>query len=124
MKTAKSVCLAGTLTALAGKSIKDFTTAGITLDQLYRQRGSDGRIWGQVLDTQKLGTVLQYRGALDEVIPTTTEDAVRTAYCAAGVRTGWKIYAGDHLLTDNQAVGDVVSWLGDRFAGRPARSDC
>ncbi|WP_405672003.1 lipase family protein [Streptomyces canus] len=87
-----------------------------------------------MLDAQKLdvnlGTygitfpVLQYRGALDEVIPTASEDAVRTAYCAAGVRTGWKIYAGDHLLADNQAVGDVVSWLGDRFAGRPVRSDC
>ncbi|MFF7562781.1 lipase family protein [Streptomyces pseudovenezuelae] len=134
VQTAKSVCLAGTVTALAGKSIKDFTTAGLTLDQLYRQSGSDGRTWGQVLDAQKLGVnlgtyriafpVLQYRGALDEVIPTATEDAVRSAYCAAGVSTGWKIYAGDHLLTDNQAVGDVVSWLGDRFAGRPARSDC
>jgi len=134
VKTAKSVCVAGTVTALAGKSIRDFTTAGLTLDQLYRQRGSDGRTWGQVLDAQKLGVnlaahritfpVLQYRGALDEVIPTATEDAVRTAYCAAGVRTGWKVYPGDHLLTDNQAVGDVVSWLGDRFAGRPARNDC
>ncbi|MER6493532.1 MULTISPECIES: lipase family protein [Streptomyces] len=134
VRTAKSVCLVGTVTALAGKSIKDFTTAGLTLDQLYQQRGSDGRTWGQVLDAQKLGVnlgtyrigfpVLQYRGALDEVIPTATEDAVRTAYCAAGVRTGWKIYPGDHLLTDNQAVGDVVSWLGDRFAGRAAQDDC
>ncbi|MFI0513469.1 lipase family protein [Streptomyces sp. WSLK1-5] len=134
VKTARSVCLVGTVTGLAGKSIKDFTTAGLTLDQLYQQRGSDGRTWGQVLDAQKLGVnlaahrigfpVLQYRGALDEVIPTATEDAVRAAYCAAGVRTGWKIYPGDHLLTDNQAVGDVVSWLGDRFAGRAARSDC
>ncbi|MEU0412650.1 lipase family protein [Streptomyces griseorubiginosus] len=134
VKTAKSVCLVGTVTALAGKSIRDFTTAGLTLDQLYQQRGSDGRTWGQVLDAQKLGVnlgtykiafpVLQYRGALDEVIPTATEDAVRTAYCAAGVKTGWKIYPGDHLLTDNQAVGDVVTWLGDRFAGRPAQNDC
>ena len=134
VRTAKSVCLVGTVTALAGKSIRDFTTAGLTLDQLYQQPGSDGRTWGQVLDAQKLGVnlgtyriafpVLQYRGALDEVIPTATEDAVRTAYCAAGVRTGWKIYPGDHLLTDNQAVGDVVTWLGDRFAGRPARNDC
>ncbi|NEB05842.1 lipase family protein [Streptomyces sp. SID13726] len=134
VRTAKSVCLAGTVTALAGKSIKDFTTAGLTLDQLYQQRGTDGRTWGQVLDAQKLGVnlgtyriafpVLQYRGALDEVIPTATEDAVRTAYCAADVRTGWKVYPGDHLLTDNQAVGDVVSWLGDRFAGRAAQSDC
>ncbi|MDQ1071219.1 hypothetical protein QFZ32_006659 [Streptomyces canus] len=39
VKTAKSVCLAGTLTALAGKSIKDFTTAGLTLDQLYHLPG-------------------------------------------------------------------------------------
>lgn len=134
VKTAKSVCLVGTVTALAGRSLKDFTTAGLTLDQLYQQSGSDGRTWGQVLDAQKLGVnlgthrigfpVLQYRGALDEVIPTATEDAVRTAYCAAGVKTGWKIYPGDHLLTDNQAVGDVVTWLGDRFAGRTARNDC
>ncbi|WP_020137340.1 lipase family protein [Streptomyces sp. 351MFTsu5.1] len=133
VRTAKSVCLVGTVTALAGRSLKDFTTAGLTLDQLYQQRGSDGRTWGQVLDAQKLGVnlgtyrirfpVLQYRGALDEVIPTATEDAVRTAYCAAGVRTGWKIYPGDHLLTDNQAVGDVVSWLGARFAGRAAQND-
>ncbi|MGC0403917.1 dienelactone hydrolase [Streptomyces sp. SAI-126] len=134
VRTAKSVCLVGTVTALAGRSIKDLTTAGLTLDQLYRQRGSDGRTWGDVLDAQKLGVdlgtykitfpVLQYRGALDEVIPTATEDAVRAAYCAAGVSTGWKIYPGDHLLADNQAVGDVVSWLGDRFAGKAARSDC
>jgi triacylglycerol lipase len=134
VKTAKSVCLAGTVTALAGKSLKDLTTDALTLDQLYQQRGSDGRTWGQVLDAQKLGVglaahriifpVLQYRGALDEVIPTATEDAVRADYCAAGVKTGWKIYAGDHLLTDNQAVGDVVAWLGDRFAGRAAQNDC
>ena len=49
---------------------------------------------------------------------------VRGPYCAAGITTAWKTYPGDHLLTDNQAVGDVVSWLGDRFAGRAAQGDC
>ena len=56
MRTAKSVCLVGTTAALAGKHISDFTTGKLTLDQLYQQRGSDGRTWGQVLDAQRLGT--------------------------------------------------------------------
>ena len=140
VRTATSVCLAGTTIMLAGKRISDLTTGGLSLEQLYQQRGTDGSTWGQVLDAQRLGVdvgpassqarhrvpfpVLQYRGLLDEVIPTSTEDATRAAYCAAGITTSWRTYPGDHLLTDNQAIGDVVSWLGDRFADRPARNDC
>jgi len=140
VQTAKSVCLAGTTTLLAGKHISDLTTGRLSLDQLYQQRGSDGRTWGQVLEAQRLGAgvgpansrahypvafpVLQYRGILDEVIPTSTEDATRSAYCTAGISTTWRTYPGDHLLTDNQAVGDVVNWFGDRFTDRPAQNDC
>ncbi|CBG68577.1 MULTISPECIES: lipase family protein [Streptomyces] len=138
--SAKSLCLAGTTATLAGKKLADYTKDGLSLDQLYQQRGTDGRTWGQVLDAQKLGVdvgpasttaryripfpVLQYRGLLDEVIPTSTEDATRAAYCSAGITTAWRTYPGDHLLTDNQAIGDVVNWFGDRFAGRTAQNDC
>lgn len=140
VRTASSVCLVGTTATLAGKHISDYTTDRLSLDQLYQQRGTDGRTWGQVLDAQRLGVdvgsassparyrvpfpVLQYRGLLDEVIPTSTEDATRAAYCSAGITTTWRTYLGDHLLTDNQAIGDVVSWLGDRFGGRAAQNDC
>jgi hypothetical protein len=139
MAKARTVCLVGTVTGFAGASISDYTTDKLTLEQLYALRGTDGRTWGETLDAQKLGVgvgtaataahritfpVMQYRGLLDEVIPTSTEDATREAYCAAGIPTTWKLYPGDHLLTDNEAVGDVVSWLGDRFRGQAAPGDC
>ena len=33
-------------------------------------------------------------------------------------------YLGDHLLTDNEAVNDMVSWLGARFQGVPTLDNC
>lgn len=137
---ARSGCLVDTLAGFAFADIGDYTTAGLTLDRFYAQAGSDGRTWGEVLDAQKLGVgvgvapagtayrigfpVLQYRGAFEEVIAISTEDATHQAYCAAGVPTAWKLYPGDHLLADNQAVDDVVGWLGERFAGHPETGDC
>ncbi|MEU3342967.1 hypothetical protein ABZ758_49895, partial [Streptomyces sp. NPDC006668] len=56
--------------------------------------------------------------------PVTCDFSLHTAHCTAGISTTWRMYPGDHLLTDNQAVGDVVNWFGDRFTGRPAQNDC
>jgi triacylglycerol lipase len=134
------VCLFGTLIDFAGADIANYTTDHLTLDQVYAQAGSDGVTWGQVVDAQKLGVniggpassakykisfpVLQYRGALEEIIPTSTEDATRQAYCTAGITTQWNLYVGDHLTTDNLAISDVITWFGQRFAGQAATGNC
>jgi predicted esterase len=68
--------------------------------------------------------VFQYRGLADEVIPASTEEATRAAYCAAGIPTQWNTYPGDHILADTEAIGDVMSWFAGRFAGLPAPSNC
>jgi hypothetical protein len=34
------------------------------------------------------------------------------------------LLACDHILTDNEAIGDVIGWLGDRFAGKPTAGNC
>ena len=44
--------------------------------------------------------------------------------CAMGVTTQLNGYPGDHALTQVLAQTDVVSWLGARFAGGPAPSNC
>lgn len=137
---AKTVCVAGTVVDFAGANISSYTTAGLTLDQIYALSGSAGVTWGQVVDEQKLGVdiggpwsnakyrigfpVLQYRGLAEEIIPTSTEDATRQAYCAAGITTQWNLYVGDHLTTDNLAISDVINWFGQRFAGQPATGNC
>lgn len=137
---AKSLCLVGTVSALALQKLEDNTEGGLGLEQIYALKGTDGKTWGQVIDEQKLGAdigrkgsgaryeigfpVLQYRGIAEEVIPTETEDATRKAYCSAGITTQWKLYPGEHLTTDQLAVSDAVAWLGDRFAGRPELGNC
>jgi triacylglycerol lipase len=136
----QTLCLVGTVARGSGAKSQDLTVGGLSLDQMFRLAGTDGVTWGQVVDAQKLGTgigtatssaryrigfpVLQYHGLLDEVIPTSVEDAVRAAYCQAGITTQQKLYLNDHALTDIEAIGDVVAWLSDRFAGRPATGDC
>jgi len=136
----RTLCLVGTVTRGVGAKVENLTIGGLNYDQLFRLAAPDGTTWGAVVDAQRLGVgvgpatstaryrigfpVLQYHGLLDEVIPTAVEDAVRTAYCRAGVNTRQRTYLADHLLTDSQAIGDVVSWLGDRFAGRPATGNC
>ena len=55
---------------------------------------------------------------------TATEDATHHAYCAAGITTQWNTYPGDHILTDTEAIGDVMSWFAGRFAGLPAAGNC
>ncbi|WP_197704532.1 lipase family protein [Jatrophihabitans sp. GAS493] len=65
----------------------------------------------------------QYRGALEEVINTQTEDATAKAYCASGITTQYRNnYFSEHLTTDNGAIGDVVKFLTDRFNGVSASS--
>ncbi|MGW8380999.1 lipase family protein [Streptomyces sp. ODS28] len=139
-KKITSHCLVGTLANFPMERVENLTKEGYSLDELYRLRGEDGTTWGEVVDRQKLGVgvgpkgsgahheldfpVFQYRGFADEVIPTKTEDATRAAYCKSGVPTKWKVYPGEHLTTDREAVDDVVKWLGERFTGKPATSDC
>ena len=124
----RTLCLTGTVAAGAGAKTENLTTDGLSLDQLFQ-------IWGGAVDAQKLGVglgtaytmrfpVLQYHGLLDEVVPTAVEDAVHAAYCQGGVTTQQNLYAADHLLADNQAIGDVVAWLTDRFGGRPTTGNC
>lgn len=140
LKKARSHCLTGTISTLAGQKIEDNTKDRLSLEQLYALKGTDGRTWGQVVDAQKLGVgigrpgsgaayeigfpVLQYRGALEEVIPVETEDATRKAYCKGNITTQWKVYPGEHLTTDQLAKDDTVKWLGDRFEGRPEFGNC
>ena len=68
--------------------------------------------------------LLQYHGLQDEVIPWTVESALHSKYCAMGVTTQLNSYPGDHVLTHVLAQTDVVNWLGARFAGSQAPSNC
>lgn len=117
-----SMCQAQGLLTFAGKRIQDYTVGGINPITQHK--------WQAVLNANDLGAtkpqvpLLQYHGLQDEVIPYSVETALHTQYCAMGVTTQLNGYVGDHVLTQVTAQTDVVNWLGNRFAGAQAPSNC
>ena len=82
------------------------------------------------INAQQLGTtkipvpLYQYHGQADEIIPLAQDIALKQQYCAEGVPDEFVLYPSEHIATQFQAAPEVVSWLGNRFAGQPAPSDC
>jgi hypothetical protein len=117
-----TMCQAQGLLTYAGKTIQDYTVGGVNPISQHK--------WQVVLNANDLGTIkpqvplLEYHGLQDEVIPYSVETALHSQYCAMGVTTQLNGYIGDHVLTQVVAQTDVVNWLGNRFAGAPAPSNC
>jgi hypothetical protein len=87
--------------------------------------------WQARLGQQKLGAtrpsfpVYQYHGAIDEIIPFDQAMQLRKTWCAAGVQHTWKTeLASEHLTGMLSGFGAGLTWLGDRFAGKPATNNC
>jgi hypothetical protein len=117
-----TMCQLQALASYAGQRIQDYTVGGIN--------PITEPAWQTVLNASDLGTMkpavplLQYHGLLDEVIPYRVESTLHAQYCAMGVKSELTGYLGDHVLTQVEAQSQVVSWIGDRFAGVAAPSNC
>jgi hypothetical protein len=117
-----TMCQIQGLLMFAGRKIQDYTVGGVN--------PISDPPWQAVLDENDLGgmkpdvPLLETHGLLDEVIPYGVEGRLHNEYCAMGVTTQLDSYLGDHVLTALLDQGDVVSWLGGRFAGRPAPDNC
>jgi hypothetical protein len=117
-----TMCQTQGLLTYAGHRIEDYTVGGV--NPINEPK------WQAVLNANDLGAVkprvplYQYHGLLDEVIPYAVEQTLHSQYCAMGVATQLTGYAGDHVLTQVLAQGDVASWIGARLAGAPAPRNC
>ncbi len=110
------------LATYAGKRIEDYTVGGVN--------PINDPPWQTVLNANDLGAikpdlpVLETHGLLDEIIPYSVEQSLHNQYCAMGVATQLNGYPGDHVLTALLDQTDTVNWISDRFAGKPAPSNC
>ncbi|MFI7320980.1 lipase family protein [Streptomyces venezuelae] len=75
--------------------------------------------------------VFQYHATQDALVEPNQADALHKAYCAQGVPLTWKTYdttgrppISDHLWPIQAANAEAMTYLADRFAGRPAATDC
>jgi hypothetical protein len=84
----------------------------------------------QVLTAQNLGTteipvpLYQYHGQADEFIPLDQAENLKTQYCSLGSNATFVAYPGEHITTQFQAAPFVLSWIGDRFAGKSTSGTC
>jgi alpha-beta hydrolase superfamily lysophospholipase len=69
--------------------------------------------------------VLLAQGDADERVAPASNHSMAARLCRAGDRVELRTYANaDHLGIVDAAGGEVLAWIGDRLAGRPARSTC
>jgi pimeloyl-ACP methyl ester carboxylesterase len=65
------------------------------------------------------------QGSTDTTVPQASSDALDKALCANGATVRYDVYQGlGHRPVVPAAMNDALEWVGARFAGRPAPSNC
>jgi hypothetical protein len=100
--------------------IADYTTVNPLADPRWQARLAENKLGA----TPPRAPIYLFHGVVDEIIPLSQAETLRRQYCAAGVQVTWATFIGEHVTTLVFSAGDVVNYLADRFAGKPARSNC
>lgn len=92
---------------------------------------TDTQPWKRLLAENTIGTlppgipVLIAQGKADDVVDPPVTKSYAKSLCAAGSRVEMLLYDGvGHGMISRDAAKPSVDWMADRFAGRPAPSDC
>ena len=71
------------------------------------------------------GPIYDYHSVFDELAPIGPDRELMKRYCAAGVKVQhYEDYVSEHIVLVATGWPAAISWLGDRFAGKPAPSNC
>jgi hypothetical protein len=119
--------VAGELLTFAFHTLAQYTTGHLTVQQALAI--GNGR---QVLDENSPGLpgadipvpVYNDRGIVDEIVPTSVEDATYHNLCATGTVVQAAVHPGEHLLTDDEAQQNVLQFIAQRLAGAPPVDSC
>jgi predicted esterase len=69
--------------------------------------------------------VLLLQGTTDTTVPKTSSDALDKALCANGATVRYEVYQGlGHRPVVPASANDALAWIGARFAGSAAPSNC
>src|SRR5690554_284508 len=125
METAKQQCVFESLFDVMNESISSYTVDNLTLDQLMTIPPVHETLVEQNLGKNRISVPLyQYHGQADEFIPLDQHIALKKQYCQKYSNVTFDLYPSEHIVTQFQAAPYVLSWLGDRFNGRPTLGNC
>jgi len=123
----------GELCIVSFDGISTFASVGMTRSDRYVTDLNPLRQpeWITRLDQNRLGgdapsaPVLLQHGLFDQIIPIDQARTLRDEWCAAGVDVTWKVHPfAEHLIGGILSVEPAVSFLRDRFGGRPPTTTC
>lgn len=116
------MCQAELAVTLAGRQLDEFTTSPDPLSEPVAQA---------VLADNALGgtgpniPVFLFHAYFDQLIPVAVGRQLKADYCAAGTKVKYyEDYTTEHIGLDITAAPAAVAYLADRFAGRPAPTNC
>lgn len=112
----------GTFTVeYAFRSMSEFTTVPELLDVPAVRRVIAENTMGQRVPG---APTYIYQGTHDELTITPPVDELVDTYCAAGSSVQYRKIFGEHITTAGTGVPGALAYLANRFAGKPAPSNC
>jgi hypothetical protein len=114
----QDACLGDTVVKYAGHKASEYATLPPSFDAFLRK----------ISPLNRPGTpsapVYDYHGTQDELAPIGPDRAMMARFCADGVAVQHVELPGEHFSEVGAGAGGALSFLADRFAGRPATSTC
>ncbi|MEV4002364.1 lipase family protein [Actinomadura sp. NPDC049753] len=104
-----------------GRTIPDYFTTSPFATEAWLNRVAENQLGGEPVKVP----VLQYHSVSDEIVAYGQAKQLRDDYCKLGVPVTWKTWDGvGHITLVYRGDEDAMAFLADRFAGKPATSNC
>ncbi|MEV6828994.1 lipase family protein [Amycolatopsis sp. NPDC051102] len=116
----QSACTFELLTTYANQKIADYTTGPGYIKPAWMARLNENKLGG----TPPRVPVFLYHATGDQLVQFAQADSLHKTYCAAGVQETWKTYDTDHITLVYTGNADVLAFVKDRIAGKPATASC
>ncbi|MDT8912962.1 lipase family protein [Amycolatopsis sp. PS_44_ISF1] len=116
----RSACTFELLTTYANQKIADYTTGPGYIAPPWVARLNENKLGGEPIKVP----LFLYHATADQLVQFGQADTLHRAYCAAHVQETWKTYDTDHITLVYTGNADVLAFIKDRLAGRPATSNC
>jgi hypothetical protein len=111
-------CLGDAIGKYPGKKVSDFGTVTDDVRQMLRDISPLGRAG------VPSAPVYDYHASQDELAPVGPDRELMAGWCTQGVTVQHVELPGEHFSMVATGLPGVLSFLTDRFAGRPATSTC
>ncbi|WP_069887197.1 lipase family protein [Streptomyces luteocolor] len=119
--TLKNTCVADGAVLGSFTSIDSMTTKNPLAQPDWQRRLRESQVGTHRPDAP----VYLYQALADELIPYGVGKQVRADWCARGANVEWHtVPVGEHVSGVITQSPLAAQWLADRFAGKPARSNC